>query len=474
MEIPEGGGIVRFFFPEVPLLDGTYSVSVGVRSATQTAIFDWKDQVTQFEVANPGRSTGRVRLPLDVSFRLRSEPASPARCPRSAAPSSPRWPAGKSRPRDRPPVTVGRIDQVIPSLASRDAIGGHVVQLRDLLRSRGFQSDIYYGNATPDRLDYGLPGRAGWGTRPRRAGSCSTSCPSAAAWPTSSASAASASSSTTTTSPRPTCSRRGSRWWARRCAGDGPSCATWPRSPSSPSPTPVTTSGSCRRPATGRPPPCPLLIDLDGFSGAPDPALAARLAAQKARRWGRPALRGQGLAPQGPGRPGQGAGRLPAALRPEGPAPPGGRGHQRRVPDRARALRRRAGPDRRRGDRRVGHPRGADRLLRRRRCLRVPLQPRGVLRAPARVDVPPAAHRRLHQHRRPRDGAEAPGLVLPDKEPARVAAAIDRVVTRPRGCGRCWPGRRRSGWRRSPCPGCRPGSRPPSRPPARVRDGADA
>ncbi|MGO8872372.1 MAG: ABC transporter ATP-binding protein [Acidimicrobiales bacterium] len=72
IDVPEGGGIVRFFFPEVPLLDGTYSVSVGVRSATDTAIFDWKDQVTQFEVANPGRSTGRVRLPLDVSFRLRS------------------------------------------------------------------------------------------------------------------------------------------------------------------------------------------------------------------------------------------------------------------------------------------------------------------------------------------------------------------------------------------------------------------
>ena len=62
---------MRFHFPEVPLLDGTYSVSVGVRSATDTAIFDWKDQVTKFEVANPGRSTGKVRLPLDVSFRLR-------------------------------------------------------------------------------------------------------------------------------------------------------------------------------------------------------------------------------------------------------------------------------------------------------------------------------------------------------------------------------------------------------------------
>ncbi len=72
MEIPSGGGIVRFLFPEVPLLDGTYSVSVGIRSATDTAIYDWKDQVTQFEVANNSRATGRVRLPLDVSFRLRS------------------------------------------------------------------------------------------------------------------------------------------------------------------------------------------------------------------------------------------------------------------------------------------------------------------------------------------------------------------------------------------------------------------
>ena len=54
-------------------------------------------------------------------------------------------------------MTVVRIDQVIPTLASRDAIGGHVIQLRDLLREKGYQSDIYYGNASPDRLDHGLP-----------------------------------------------------------------------------------------------------------------------------------------------------------------------------------------------------------------------------------------------------------------------------------------------------------------------------
>jgi len=52
---------------------------------------------------------------------------------------------------------VTRIDQVIPTLASRDAIGGHVMQLRDLLRDRGYASDIFYGNASPDRFDEGYP-----------------------------------------------------------------------------------------------------------------------------------------------------------------------------------------------------------------------------------------------------------------------------------------------------------------------------
>ncbi len=54
-------------------------------------------------------------------------------------------------------MTVTRIDQVIPTLASRDAIGGHVMQLRDLLRSRGYRSDIFYANASADRIDEGLP-----------------------------------------------------------------------------------------------------------------------------------------------------------------------------------------------------------------------------------------------------------------------------------------------------------------------------
>jgi glycosyltransferase involved in cell wall biosynthesis len=43
-----------------------------------------------------------------------------------------------------------RVDQVIPSLASRDAIGVHTINLRDGLRDAGIDSDIFYGTFTPD------------------------------------------------------------------------------------------------------------------------------------------------------------------------------------------------------------------------------------------------------------------------------------------------------------------------------------
>ncbi len=50
-----------------------------------------------------------------------------------------------------------RIDQVLPSLASRDAIGVHSLALTDALRQAGFDSDIYYGTCTPDVAGLGRP-----------------------------------------------------------------------------------------------------------------------------------------------------------------------------------------------------------------------------------------------------------------------------------------------------------------------------
>ncbi len=57
-----------------------------------------------------------------------------------------------------------RIDQVIPSFARRDAIGYHSLQVRELLRHLGFQSEIFYARAAPDAETEGQPlGRLGPG-----------------------------------------------------------------------------------------------------------------------------------------------------------------------------------------------------------------------------------------------------------------------------------------------------------------------
>lgn len=50
-----------------------------------------------------------------------------------------------------------RVDQVIPSLARRDAIGAHTLTVRDGLRAAGFAADVFYGNATPDAVAEGRP-----------------------------------------------------------------------------------------------------------------------------------------------------------------------------------------------------------------------------------------------------------------------------------------------------------------------------
>jgi L-malate glycosyltransferase len=50
-----------------------------------------------------------------------------------------------------------RVDQVIPSLASRDAIGVHTLNLRNGLRAAGIDSDIYYGSYTQDVQGEGQP-----------------------------------------------------------------------------------------------------------------------------------------------------------------------------------------------------------------------------------------------------------------------------------------------------------------------------
>jgi ABC-2 type transport system ATP-binding protein len=63
----EGRGMVVFSTEAVPLLDGTYLVSVDVHAQDQGTVYDWHEQRYQFEVMNPGRIAGQVHLGLRVS-----------------------------------------------------------------------------------------------------------------------------------------------------------------------------------------------------------------------------------------------------------------------------------------------------------------------------------------------------------------------------------------------------------------------
>ena len=47
-----------------------------------------------------------------------------------------------------------RIDQVIPTIIERDAVSGHTREAQRVLRSMGFESEIYAQNIGP-----GLPGK---------------------------------------------------------------------------------------------------------------------------------------------------------------------------------------------------------------------------------------------------------------------------------------------------------------------------
>ena len=60
--VPEGEGEVAFVFDSVPLLDGTYFLTIGVHAPGGEPVYDWVEQRHSFEVVNPSRIPGLVDL----------------------------------------------------------------------------------------------------------------------------------------------------------------------------------------------------------------------------------------------------------------------------------------------------------------------------------------------------------------------------------------------------------------------------
>jgi ABC-2 type transport system ATP-binding protein len=64
----EGEGEMAFEFHRVPLLDGTYYVTLAIQSVDEGTVYDWWEQERTFSVMNPSRTNGIVSFPIDVRF----------------------------------------------------------------------------------------------------------------------------------------------------------------------------------------------------------------------------------------------------------------------------------------------------------------------------------------------------------------------------------------------------------------------
>ena len=75
VEVPpaDGDGEMSFEFHRVPLLDGTYLVTLAIQSIDEGTVYDWREQQSSFSVMNPSRTNGIVSFPIDVRFDAPAE-----------------------------------------------------------------------------------------------------------------------------------------------------------------------------------------------------------------------------------------------------------------------------------------------------------------------------------------------------------------------------------------------------------------
>src|SRR5690606_8388000 len=71
----EGVGAVCFDLPRVPLLDGTYPMSVAAMTRNGGKVYDGRDTKDSFEVMQPDRQRGRVAMEPQVVHYFHNSPA---------------------------------------------------------------------------------------------------------------------------------------------------------------------------------------------------------------------------------------------------------------------------------------------------------------------------------------------------------------------------------------------------------------
>jgi hypothetical protein len=58
---------MHFGIVQVPLLDGTFSFALGIQSR-DGILYDWQESAGTFEVMNPGKSTGLLRMNVHAAL----------------------------------------------------------------------------------------------------------------------------------------------------------------------------------------------------------------------------------------------------------------------------------------------------------------------------------------------------------------------------------------------------------------------
>jgi ABC-2 type transport system ATP-binding protein len=72
LDLAVGPGLVNFRVDNIPLLDGSFTYSIGIQSKGGV-LFDWREPAGSFEVMNPGKTTGFITLPVSALL-LPAEP----------------------------------------------------------------------------------------------------------------------------------------------------------------------------------------------------------------------------------------------------------------------------------------------------------------------------------------------------------------------------------------------------------------
>jgi ABC-2 type transport system ATP-binding protein len=67
IDAAQGSGVMHFGIVQMPMLDGSFSFAVGIQSRSGI-LYDWQENAGSFEVMNPGRMTGAVRMDVHAAL----------------------------------------------------------------------------------------------------------------------------------------------------------------------------------------------------------------------------------------------------------------------------------------------------------------------------------------------------------------------------------------------------------------------